>query len=63
MSRLMNKQPPSKEKRLALLLLVYAIGLLIGEGLQDHVYGELIQEQEEVGEEERIPGSLFLKKM
>ncbi len=62
MTKLMNKQQQIMEKMLALLLLVYAIGLLIGEGLRDHLYGELIQEQEEVPEKERIPGSPFLKK-
>jgi hypothetical protein len=62
MSKLMNKQQQIMEKMLALLLLVYAIGLLIGEGLRDHLYGELIQEQEVVPEKERIPGSPFLKK-
>ncbi len=62
MTKLMNKQQQIMEKMLALLLLVYAIGLLIGEGLRDHLYGELIQEQEEVPENERIPGSPFLKK-
>ncbi len=62
MTRLMNKQQQIMEKMLALLLIVYAIGLLIGEGLRDHLYGELIQEQDEVPEKERIPGSPFLKK-
>ncbi len=62
MTRLMNKQQEIMEKMLALLLLVYAIGLLIGEGLRDHLYGERIQEQDEVPEKERIPGSPFLKK-
>lgn len=62
MTKRMNKQQQIMEKMLALLLLVYAIGLLIGEGLRDHLYGELIQKQEEVGEKECIPGSPFLKK-
>lgn len=62
MTRLMNKQQQIMEKMLALLLLVYAIGLLIGEGLRDRLYGELIGEQEEVPEKERIPGSPFHKK-
>jgi hypothetical protein len=62
MTKLMNKQQQIMEKMLALLLLVYAIGLLIGEGLRDHLYGELIQEPEVVSEKERIPGSPFLKK-
>jgi hypothetical protein len=62
MTKLMNKQQQTMEKMLALLLLVYAIGLLIGEGLRDHLYGEPTQEQEAVPEKERIPGSPFLKK-
>jgi hypothetical protein len=62
MAKLMNKQQQIMEKMLALLLLVYAIGLLIGEGLRDHLYGDLIQEQDVVPEKERIPGSPFLKK-
>jgi len=62
MTKLMNKQQQIMEKMLALLLLVYAIALLIGEGLRDHLYGELIQEQEVVPEKERIPGSPFRKK-
>jgi hypothetical protein len=62
MTKLMNKQQQIMEKMLALLLLVYAIGLLIGEGLRDHLYGELIQEQEGAPEKECIPGSPFLKK-
>lgn len=62
MTKLMNKQQQTMEKMLALLLLIYAIGLLIGEGLRDHLYGEPTQEQEAVPEQERLPGSPFLKK-
>lgn len=62
MTKLMNKQQKIMEKMLALLLLVYAIGLLIGEGLRDQLYGEVIQEQEVVPEKERIPGSSQRKK-
>ncbi len=57
MSRLMNKQQVYMEKMLALQLLVYAIALLIGEGLRDYLYGEKSGEQEVVPEKERIPGS------
>ncbi|MGQ9494407.1 MAG: hypothetical protein ACUVR2_11725 [Anaerolineae bacterium] len=39
------------------LLLVFAIGLLVGESLRDHLYGELVQEQEVVPEQAPIPGS------
>lgn len=62
MTRLMNKQQKTMEKMLAMLLLVYAIGLLVGEGLRDHLYGELIREHEAVPEKERLPGSSQRKK-
>lgn len=62
MTKLMNKQQKIMEKMLALLLLVFAIGLLIGEGLRDHLYGETIREQEVVPENELIPGSPSQKK-
>ncbi len=38
MSRLMKKQQVYMEKMLALQLLVYAIGILIGEGLRDYLH-------------------------
>jgi len=62
MTKLMNKHQQNMEKMLAMLLLVYAIGLLLGEGVRDHLYGELIHDQETVPEEERIPGSPQRKK-
>jgi hypothetical protein len=62
MTKGMNKLQPIMEKMLALLLLVFAIGLLVGESLRDHLYGELIQEQEQVPEKDGIPGSTFRKK-
>jgi len=62
MTKLMNKQQPIMEKMLALLFLVYAISLLVGEGLRDHLYGELLGEQQAVPEKERIPGCPFRKK-
>jgi len=58
----MNKHQQNMEKMLAMLLLVYAIGLLLGEGVRDHLYGELIHDQETVPEAERIPGSPQRKK-
>jgi hypothetical protein len=57
MTKLMNKRQAIMEKMLALLLLVYAIGLLVGERLRDHLYGEMIREGEVVTEKDRIPGS------
>ncbi len=62
MTKVMNKQQETMEKMLALLFLVFAIGLLVGEGLRDYLYGELIQEQEVVPKQEAIPGSPFRKK-
>jgi hypothetical protein len=62
MGRLMNKQQTYMEKMLALLLLVFAIGLLLGERLRDHLYGEPIRDHQVVSEKERIPGSFPLKK-
>jgi hypothetical protein len=62
MTKVMNKQQEIMEKMLALLFLVFAIGLLVGEGLRDHLYGELIGEQEAVPQTESIPGSPSRKK-
>lgn len=52
----MNKRQPLMEKRVGLVLLAYAIGLLIGEEVWDAVYGVPLQEGEVVEEGERIPG-------
>jgi hypothetical protein len=62
MTRLLNKQQAYMEKMLALLLLVFAIGLLVGERIRDFLYGQQIAENETVLEKDRIPGSLHLKK-
>lgn len=62
MTKLMNKQQVYMEKMLALLLLVFAIGLLVGERIRDHLYGEQISENEPVAEKDHIPGSPFRKK-
>lgn len=62
MTQLMNKQQTYMEKMLALLLLVFAIGVLAGEQLRDHLYGELIQENEPVPEKDRLPGTPHRKK-
>jgi len=44
----MNKQQVYMEKMVALLLLVFTIGLLVGEELRDLLYGEPIAEGEKV---------------
>jgi hypothetical protein len=62
MTKLMNKQQKIMEKMVALLLLTFTIGLLVGEGLRDHLYGERIGEQEQIPEKERIPGAPHKKK-
>ncbi|MEA4909178.1 MAG: hypothetical protein VB089_16265 [Anaerolineaceae bacterium] len=62
MTKLMNKQQQIMEKMLALLLLVFAIGLFVGEGLRDHLYGERIAEPEAFSTQEPITGSAFRKK-
>jgi len=62
MTKVMNKQQQFMEKMLALLCLVFAIGLLVGEGLRDHLYGEEMDEQEVIPDKVRIPGSLYRKK-
>lgn len=40
MGRVMNKRQDYMEKMLALLLLVYAVGVLVGETLRDALYGQ-----------------------
>ncbi|GAP07746.1 MAG TPA: transposase [Anaerolinea thermolimosa] len=48
MTRLMNKRQENMEKMVAMLLLIYAIALLLGENLRDRLYGEIFQPQESV---------------
>lgn len=62
MTRLMNKQQVYMEKMVALLLLVFTIGLLVGEELRDLLYGEPIADDEPVNDQERIPGDPTRKK-
>lgn len=62
MTRLMNKKQVYMEKMIALLLLTFAVGLLVGEALRDRLYAEPIAEDEQVPENERIPGQSNLKK-
>lgn len=61
LERPVNKRWEYMEKMVALLLLVYAIGLLVGESLRDYLYGEQITPGERVPEKERIPGKPHLK--
>jgi hypothetical protein len=62
MTKLMNKQQVYMEKMLALLLLTFTIGLLVGESLRDLLYGEQIADDEQVPDNDRIPGAPTLKK-
>lgn len=62
MTKLMNKQQVYMEKMLALLLLTFTIGLLVGEGLRDLLYGERIRDGDHVPDNERIPGAPALRK-
>jgi hypothetical protein len=62
MTKLMNKQQVYMEKMLALLLLTFTIGLLVGESLRDLLYGEQIADDEQVPDKDRIPGAPTLKK-
>ena len=62
MTRLMNKQQVYMEKMIALLLLIFTIGLLVGEEVRDLLYGEPIVEDEQVEDKQRIPGAPSRKK-
>jgi hypothetical protein len=62
LTKLMNKQQVYMEKMVALLLLTFTIGLLVGEELRDLLYGEPISDDEQVEDRDRIPGSPSLKK-
>jgi hypothetical protein len=62
LTKLMNKQQVYMEKMVALLLLTFTIGLLVGEELRDLLYGEPVSDDEQVEDRDRIPGSPSLKK-
>lgn len=62
LTRLMNKQQVYMEKMVALLLLVFTIGLLVGEELRDLLYGEPLVGDEQVADQVRIPGAPSHKK-
>lgn len=62
MTKLMNKQQVYMEKMLALLLLTFSIGLLVGEELRDLLYGLPIHEDAPVPDCDRIPGDPFRQK-
>ena len=62
MTKLMNQQQVYMEKMVALLLLVFTIGLLVGEELRDLLYAQPIAKDEPVNDQERIPGDPTRKK-
>jgi hypothetical protein len=55
LDQLMNQKPVQMEKMIALMMLAYSIGLLIGEAVRDDVYGEPIKGKTPVLPSERIP--------
>ena len=62
MTKLMNKQQVYMEKMIGLLLLIFTIGLLVGEEVRDLLYGEPIVADAPLDEKERIPGAPSRKK-
>lgn len=62
MTKLMNKQQVYMEKMVAHLLLVFTIGLLVGEEVRDLLYGEPVAQDELVDDQECIPGVPTRKK-
>lgn len=62
MTKLMNQKQVHMEKMIALLLLIFPIGLLFGEGLRDFLYGVPIAEGEQVPEKDQVPDAPELKK-
>ena len=56
MTKLMNQKQEYMEKMVALLLIVFSIGLLVGEDLRDFLYGQPVVENEVVTETDLIPG-------
>ena len=63
LTKLMNKQQVYMEKMVALLLLVFTIGLLVGEELRDLLYGEPLVEDQPIGDHnDPIPGDPTRKK-
>jgi hypothetical protein len=63
MNKLMNKQQVYTEEMVALLLLVFTIGLFVGTELHDLLYGEPMADDEmEIDPNDRIPGDPTRKK-
>lgn len=47
--KVMNKRQHNMEQMVALLLLAYAIGILVGEAIRDHVYGQVVSQPQAAG--------------
>ena len=62
MTKLMNLKQDYMEKMIALLLLIFSIGLLFGEELRDFLYAEPIDAEDQVPEKELVPGTFDRKK-
>ena len=62
MTKLMNLKQDYMEKMIALLLLIFSIGLLLGEELRDFLYAEPIAAEDQVPTKELVPGTLNRKK-
>ena len=62
LTKLMNQKQDYMEKMIALLLLVFSIGLLLGEGLRDFLYAEPISSGEQLSQKDSVPGILDRKK-
>jgi hypothetical protein len=58
----MNQKQDYMEKMIALLLLLFPIDLLLGEGLRDFLYGEPIPEEKQVPEKDLVPSAPNQKK-
>ena len=59
---IMNKTQANMEQMVALVMLAFAIGLLIGESARDRLYTTTIQPGESVPDDERVPGRPQLRK-
>ena len=61
MTKLMNQKQEYMEKMIALLLIVFSIGLLVGEHLRDFLYGQPVAENEFVSQADLLPGNPLRK--
>jgi hypothetical protein len=61
LDKLMNQKPEQMEKMIALVMLAYSIGVLIGEAVRDAVFGERIEDSTLVLPTERIPNQPDLR--